>query len=67
MEDKRYSMKELTALYDVDRKTILQWVRELGFPLFSVSPKKRYARESELRQWENAQHGRCVEGDRDRT
>jgi len=54
MEDKRYSMKELTTLYDVDRKTILQWVRELDFPLFSVSPKKRYATESDLRIWENS-------------
>lgn len=52
MEEKRYTLKELTDLYRVDRKTLMKWVQDLKFPLFTISPYKRYARESDLREWE---------------
>ena len=53
MEEKRYNLKELTEIYGVNRKTILKWTQELNFPLFTISAYKRYARASDLRQWEN--------------
>lgn len=52
MEDKLYNLKELAEIYGVNRKTLLRWVDELNFPLFTISPYKRYARESDIRQWE---------------
>jgi hypothetical protein len=53
MDEKRYTFKELLELYQVDSKTLILWARDLRFPLFSVSPYKRYARESDIREWEN--------------
>jgi hypothetical protein len=52
MEDKLYSVKQLESMYGIDRKTLLKWQRELGFPLFAISPNKRYARQSDLLNWE---------------
>jgi len=54
MEETRYTVKELTDMYNIDSKTLLLWTKNLGFPLFEVSPRKRYARESDLRQWEDS-------------
>jgi hypothetical protein len=54
MDEKRYTFKELLELYQVDSKTLILWARDLRFPLFSVSPYKRYARESDIREWENS-------------
>lgn len=53
MEEKLYNLKELTTMYGVNRKTIIKWARELDFPLFTISPYKRYAREGDLRKWED--------------
>jgi|688.fasta_scaffold1852730_1 hypothetical protein len=59
MEEKRYTFKELTDMYSVDSKTLLLWARDLEFPLFAISPHKRYARESDLRKWEDS-YGKYV-------
>jgi hypothetical protein len=53
MEEKRYTFKELLELYQIDSKTLILWARDFRFPLFAVSPYKRYARESDIREWEN--------------
>lgn len=52
MEEKLYNLKELAEIYGVNRKTLLRWVDELNFPLFTISPYKRYAREADIRDWE---------------
>ena len=52
MEEKLYNLTELTEIYRVNRKTLLRWVDELSFPLFTISPYKRYAREADIRKWE---------------
>jgi hypothetical protein len=52
IEDKLYSIKQLQSMYGIDRKTLIKWEKELGFPIFTVSPYKRYARQSDLLKWE---------------
>lgn len=59
MEEIRYTFKDLTEMYKVDSKTLLLWARDLEFPLFAISSHKRYARESDLRKWEDT-YGRFV-------
>jgi len=54
MEEKLYNLTELTQIYRVNRKTLLRWVDELNFPLFTISPYKRYARVSAILAWENS-------------
>lgn len=54
MEEKLYNLKELAEIYGVNRKTLLRWVDELNFPLFTISPYKRYARVSAILSWENS-------------
>jgi hypothetical protein len=53
MKDTRYTFKEITDMYSVDSKTLLVWARDFAFPLFAISPRKRFARESDIREWED--------------
>lgn len=52
MEDKLYTLKELASIYGINQKTLLKWAKELNFPLIAISPYKRYARETDIKEWE---------------
>jgi predicted site-specific integrase-resolvase len=61
MEEKLYTFKELLELYQVDSKTLLVWVRSYHFPLLTITPYKRYAREDDIRHWESNFGTRCYQ------
>jgi hypothetical protein len=49
--EERISKQELQKLYNVDRKTIEDWVQNHNLP--KISPYKRFVRKSDLLEWEN--------------
>jgi len=51
-EDKRISKKELMEMYNVDRSTIENWVKERGLRLIQISSHKKYIIKSNLLEWE---------------
>ncbi|NVK76027.1 MAG: helix-turn-helix domain-containing protein [Oceanospirillaceae bacterium] len=51
--EERISKQELQKLYNVDRKTIEDWVQNHNLPMIQISPYKRFVRKSDLLEWEN--------------
>lgn len=51
--EERISKQELQKLYNVDRKTIEDWVKNYNLPMIQISPYKRFVRKSDLLEWEN--------------
>jgi uncharacterized protein YggL (DUF469 family) len=51
--EERISKQELQKLYNVDRKTIEDWVQNHNLPMIQISPYKRFVRKSDLLKWED--------------
>ena len=55
--EERLTKQDLERLYNVNRKTIENWVKNYNLPLIRISPNKKYVRKSDLIEWEESRMG----------
>jgi predicted site-specific integrase-resolvase len=54
MENNLINLKDLTKRYSISRTTLRKWINDLKLPIITISDKKRYVIESDLRAWEES-------------
>jgi predicted site-specific integrase-resolvase len=54
MENNLINLKDLTKRYSISRTTLRKWINDLKLPIITISDKKRYVIESDLRTWEES-------------
>jgi predicted DNA-binding transcriptional regulator AlpA len=54
-ENRLLSPKEIMHRYGISRTTLRNWIKTKNFPIIKISEKKKYAIESDLREWEEEQ------------
>lgn len=52
-ENRLLSPKEIMQRYCVSRSTLRKWIKTMGLPIIKISEKKKYALESDLKEWED--------------
>jgi predicted DNA-binding transcriptional regulator AlpA len=54
-ENRLLNPKEIMQRYRISRTTLRNWIKTKNFPIIKISEKKKYAIESDLREWEEKQ------------